>query len=131
MLRALVLALAACGAPIRSAGPPPTAQPEEVGPFDQRNSALRDELGLLIAPTVAEYSGLKGDFTFRIRVPYKDIVEAKARELEGTWHVEIRVTSERDKERIDTVYVKPLKNQRSAERAAELVLTLRDHHKRG
>ena len=126
MLRALVLALAACGAP----NPPPTAQPEQVSPFDQRNSALREELGPLISPAVAEYSGLKGDFTYRIRVPYKDIVEAKARELEGTWNVEVRVTSERDKERIDTVYIKPIKNQRGAERAAEIVLTLRDHHKR-
>ena len=130
MQRVLIcLVLAACGssqATSTSGTAPPVA---DQTPFDQKNTKLRDELGALLTPSgvVAEYSGLKGKFHHRIRVPYKDIKEVRALTLGEGWQVEIRATTERDKEVTEPVYIRKLE-QAAAERAVDLLIELRDHH---
>jgi hypothetical protein len=130
MIRHLaVMLIVACGGSQSSTNTTTESPAADQSPFDVKNTKLRDELGPLIAPdkVVAEYSGLKGSFHHRIRVPYKDITEGRALTMGDDWQVELRVKSERDKERIEPIYIHHLQ-QAQAERAVEILLELRDHH---
>jgi hypothetical protein len=124
------IVLVACGGKSGSSSTTPEPPAADQTPFDQQNTKLREELGTLLQPSgvVAEYSGLKGKFHHRIRVPYKDISEVRALTLGETWQVEIRAISERDKDVIEPVYIRKLE-QAAAERAVEILIELRDHHK--